>query len=247
MRNFKKSAFLAAAACVLFLALPAYTTAPNDLHRWNTEDMQDCNNCYNYATNHPSGNLAQPGWASGIMNSTPYTCGGVIAGAEGDGLTFAGHTLDEARSRCGPDCCLVALVNSGFDYHWYREDANGTWSHKQGSLPARNTDAMGNPITDPAMANHQYGGPREPARNYDVLCGFMCVCRDRLRPLEGRKPQMEIPPYWYGGCPPNACHETPPNYNFPGCLPPGAPSLSPCVCCSCVLRITQITGGGECK
>lgn len=40
-------------------------------------------------------------------------------------------------------------------------------------------------------------------------------------------------------CPPNACHEDPPIFDFPGCIPDGDPSNSPCVCCSCVLRLTS--------
>lgn len=245
MERASKFILFAGVSGVLLLALPAYTTAPVEEQRWNTdEDRQRCNNCYNYATNHPNGSFAQPGWASGGSMSSPYTCGGVLSAAESDGLTFAGHSMDEARSRCPADCCLVALVNSGEDYHWYREDADGTWSHKRGNTPAIRHDGMGNPITDPSTASHVYDNG---TRNYDMFCGFMCVCQDDLMSLRGRKPPQPIPANWYGGCPEPGCHSTPRVLDFPGCLPSGAPSLSPCVCCSCVLRITNPAGGGECR
>lgn len=28
---------------------------------------------------------------------------------------------------------VLLVVSPGFDYHWYRQDADGTWSHKPGS------------------------------------------------------------------------------------------------------------------
>ncbi len=233
----KRSVCLASAAMLLNV-IPAYTTSPNEASRWNSKEQKECNNCYNYATNHPNSSFAQPGWASGIRNNTPYTCGGLLAGAEGDGLSFAGRTLDEAKSRCGEGCCLVALVLSDTDYHWYREDDDGTWSHKPGSTDAVTTDALGQPITDPTTANHNYRNTS--GINYHTFCGFMCVCRDQLTPLEGKKPQKEIPPTWYGDCP-FPCED-----NAPGCLPPGAFSLSPSCCCSCIIRILDV-GVGECK
>lgn len=243
MSDIRRIFVLSAAVAVVFLVIPAFTTAPNDLSRWNSdENRRLCNNCYNYATNQPNGSLAQPGWAGGGSNQSPYTCGGVLAGAESDGLTFAGHTLDEARDRCAEDCCLVALINSGYDFHWYREDADGTWSHKPGPFPATNLDASDppQPITDPTTANHNYGGATDPTRNYDVFCGFMCVCRDRLVELKGKKEPKPIPPTWYGECPTD-CVE-----NAPGCLPTGAYSVDPGCCCSCVLRILGV-GEYECK
>lgn len=238
MTGIKKSIFLSVAACLLFIAPAAYTDAPNETQRWNTpQDMQACNNCYNYATNQPNSSIAQPGWASGTMNSSPYSCGGLLAGAEGDGLAFAGQTLDEARMRCEPPCCLVALVNSGGDYHWYREDADRTWSHKPGSHPATNLDAGGQIIIDPSGANHSYGGG---ALNYNSFCGFMCVCQDQLMPLEGKKEPKPIPPNWYSECP-IECEG-----NEPGCLPKGASVIDPFCCCSCILLITGGPNGNEC-
>jgi len=44
----------------------------------------------------------------------------------------------------------VALVIwPGVDYHWYRQDDNGCWSHKPGSTPVTNLDDSGRFIADP--------------------------------------------------------------------------------------------------
>lgn len=49
---------------------------------------------------------------------------------------------------------LVFMSNDGYqDYHWYRRDRNGLWSHKPGSSHARNTDYSNNIIVNPAKAD----------------------------------------------------------------------------------------------
>ena len=35
------------------------------------------------------------------------------------------------------------------DYHWYRQNSDGTWSHKPGTTAVRRTDNSGNHIIDP--------------------------------------------------------------------------------------------------
>lgn len=39
------------------------------------------------------------------------------------------------------------------DYHWYRQNSDGTWSHKPASAAIRNYDYDGNPIADPEYCN----------------------------------------------------------------------------------------------
>ena len=137
---------------------------------WNDADgIQMNNNCYNYGCDVQTGTYAQPGRGSG----SPYAsldCVSVSQGAVSDGL--APINCDEG---CGcRDCChLVALVVwPGEDYHWYRRDRDGRWSHKLGWSPATNLDNSGNLITDPRTADR---GP------YTVFCGCYCVCKERLR------------------------------------------------------------------
>ena len=48
----------------------------------------------------------------------------------------------------------VYLVTSNSDYHWYRRDSNGYWSHKPGITPVTNLDASGARIRNIFKANH---------------------------------------------------------------------------------------------
>jgi hypothetical protein len=49
---------------------------------------------------------------------------------------------------------LIALVVArGRDYHWYRQDDTGMWSHKPGHDPATNLDASRRTIADPRACN----------------------------------------------------------------------------------------------
>jgi hypothetical protein len=53
-----------------------------------------------------------------------------------------------------PGYYLIALVVArGEDYHWYRQDEDGTWSHKPGHTEATNLDASGRRIIDPRECN----------------------------------------------------------------------------------------------
>jgi hypothetical protein len=131
----------------------------NQFVRWN-------NNCYNYSCDIQTNTFAQPGRAHGIILPWPsgMNCKDVSAGAVADGLTRV--NCDEG---CGCKECQhqVALVIwPGVDYHWYRKDRDGKWSHKPGGTSATNLDSSGNIITDPRTANRG---------NYTVFCGCFCV------------------------------------------------------------------------
>lgn len=136
---------------------------------WNDADgIQYHNNCYNYACDIQTGTFAQPGQASGNMYNN-IDCKEVGDGAVSDGLTPV--DCDEG---CGcRECChQVALVIwPGVDFHWYRKDRDGRWSHKPGGTPATNLDHAGNIIADPRTAHR---GP------YTVFCGCYCVCEERV-------------------------------------------------------------------
>ena len=56
------------------------------------------------------------------------------------------------------------------DYHWYRQEPDGSWSHKRGDLAPQTTDASGDPIKDPEKADRHHSGTRD----YDKSCGYLC-------------------------------------------------------------------------
>ena len=136
---------------------------------WNDGDgIQFNNNCYNYACNVPTGTFAQPGRASGNQYVN-IDCMDVGQGAESDGL--ASSSCSQGCG-CGACCHQVALVIwPGVDFHWYRHDRDGRWSHKPGGTEATNLDNSGNLITDPQLADR---GP------YTIFCGCYCVCKDKI-------------------------------------------------------------------
>jgi hypothetical protein len=139
---------------------------------WNdTFAVRNENNCYNYATNTRTDTRATPGLASG-QEYGEATVSNVKRAAINDGLIES-----TASAACTGGRTKVAMVikptSTGFtdpkDHHWYRRDASGTWSHKQGSSPATNLDAAGQPITNPETA----------ARGlYTQFGGYFCVCSD---------------------------------------------------------------------
>jgi hypothetical protein len=156
------TAVSAAAHCPVCAAVdaPVYNPAI-----WNTPAVQPHNNCYNYANNRITNTFAQPGRATGHMYKQLKTCtgaGAVEPAAVSDGLAasanFSGHLA------AGHGWYVALVLWPGTDYHWYRQDKVGCWSHKPGSTAARNVDNAGHAITDPKTANR---GP------YTVFCTYM--------------------------------------------------------------------------
>ena len=71
------------------------------------------------------------------------------------------------------------------DYHWYRQDADGGWSHKPGSDSVRRVDSNGMIITNPETAARRdvWGKIKikgsdemvDEVMEYDVFCGYFYV------------------------------------------------------------------------
>jgi len=139
---------------------PAYNPAT-----WNTPAVQPHNNCYNYANNRITNTFAQPGRASGHPLTQMQNCngaGGAQPAAVSDGLAvtggFSGHLT------AGQGYYVALVVWPGSDFHWYRQDNVGCWSHKPGSTAVRNLDNAGRSISDPRTADR---GP------YTLFCSYM--------------------------------------------------------------------------
>lgn len=137
---------------------------------WNGNSRQPSNNCYNYANNKATNTFAQPGRAAGAQAIWP-SCYYVHNAAVADGLEpISGYPSYVLGFKTG----LALVVDPGSsirdpDYHWYRLDDNGTWSHKPGQTAATNRDNSGNVITDPRTANRG---------NYTIFCGFYMQWND---------------------------------------------------------------------
>ncbi|ATC63567.1 hypothetical protein CMV30_06140 [Nibricoccus aquaticus] len=124
--------------------VPAY--APSYWNDWST--IQYNNNCYNYSNNVRTDTFAQPGRASGNMYSS-INATEVSNGAISDGLipTDAWSVDPDGRTK------IALVIDPGWDFHWYRQDSDGRWSHKPGGTSATNLDNSGNLITNPETAD----------------------------------------------------------------------------------------------
>jgi len=111
------------------------------------------------------------GSSSGSGSGSGGTCHGSSSGSGSGGGSFPPSQ---------PGYYLVALVMApGVDYHWYRQDSNGMWSHKPGNTASTNIDASGLPITNPENANRDYSGSGGP--NYSQFCGYFYVPASGVR------------------------------------------------------------------
>jgi len=79
--------------------------------------------------------------------------------------------------RCPQNKSKIALVvDKGEDYHFYRQDSDGLWSHKDGSNKVKRYDACKKNIINPKLASRNYR-PQGSDLNYEDFCGFYCVPR----------------------------------------------------------------------
>jgi hypothetical protein len=78
-----------------------------------------------------------------------------------------GLKMTTFETKCPAHTSKIALVvDPDEDYHFYRQDNNGLWSHKDGWKLATNKDAKGKLIKSPETANRGY---------YNLFCGYYAV------------------------------------------------------------------------
>ena len=116
---------------------------------WSGAGVRSANNCYSYANDlftFTAGDHATPGESAGAP---------VVAGTCQQFRHAA--TMDKLKrlTTLPVDGAPIALFVSSdqTDYHWYRQDASGFWSHKPGGWQVRDCDESGYAITDPRTAN----------------------------------------------------------------------------------------------
>ncbi len=133
----------------------------------------ETNNCYNYALDVPTGSFLIPGEASGRAAEV-MTCEddfnelGLVNAAINDGLR-----LVESVSQCKKNEQVVALFNMPeMDFHWYRLEKAGIWTHKMGKRAPSDLDRSGKVITDLMNADHG---------QYKYFCGYFCVDYSKLK------------------------------------------------------------------
>ncbi|HYM82439.1 MAG TPA: hypothetical protein VEY91_13635 [Candidatus Limnocylindria bacterium] len=144
-------------------------------------------NCYNYGVDvqstdaagdpvraHPGKGMAWPNLGNAITAAN--MCTKARDRAVADGLKAIAWTVGDPIPTPPAGENLVALgglagdKGDGADYHWWRLNGDGSWSHKRGGTDAKAT------YTDGTGAEQALTDPREVAQRdgYD-LCGFMTV------------------------------------------------------------------------
>lgn len=82
------------------------------------------------------------------------------------------------QDKCPPGTSKIGLVvDPGEDYHFYRLDPDGYWSHKDGSNKVKRFDALRRRIINPETASRDYRWQGSDL-NYQDFCGFYCVPRN---------------------------------------------------------------------
>lgn len=115
----------------------------------------------------------QPGRASGYPKWSKVKgkrCPDLIARLVGDVPDLKMTTFE---GKCPKKSSKIALVvDEDEDYHFYRQDSNGFWSHKPGATEVTHLDATKRPIYDPQLASRQY---THSNLNYDQFCSYLCA------------------------------------------------------------------------
>ena len=165
--------------------LPMSGSEPDyNVTRWNDDEIISTHNCYAYLlddimpkiTNSPQpcmyaytqkllqGELPE---TSGFNRQD--TCNSVFAKMQED-IPQLYTSTDNDRCASGYYKGFLSM-DPGDDYHFYRQDSSGLFSHKPGKLRVFRIDSHGDVIYRPDLAHKNYG----PQTNYTVNCGYFCI------------------------------------------------------------------------
>lgn len=155
---------------------------------------RESHNCYTYFLNmlskeamelckedfekHNMCRRAQPGYASGFPNLSKgkYTCDEIEKRTLKDNPEI--YKIKSKDVKCDKRFYKGAMVVAPErDYHYYRLNDEGVWTHKPGYKHSTNLDAGNKKIKDPETADRNYGGTLD----YKNFCGYYCVPRNENR------------------------------------------------------------------
>jgi len=155
------------------------------LNKKNNEVVKLCKKDY---PTHKLCRRAQPGYISGypLLKKQDYKCPKIMDRTLADNPNI--YKIGE-NDKCIPSHYKGALVVAPHrDYHYYRENDDGQWTHKPGYKPSTSLDSNNNMIFNPRKAARDYGG----TLNYKDFCTYLCV------PRKDNKKRMGYWNYKYG-------------------------------------------------
>tara|TARA_B100001123_G_C15343990_1_gene1036174 strand:+ start:8769 stop:9434 length:666 start_codon:yes stop_codon:yes gene_type:complete len=117
-------------------------------------------NCYSYAFNYVDyrEKKLQPGEISNNIEVSSYTCENFHKKLKEDYPEILLSNENENFKDCSryKIALFIDTMEGNEDYHFYRQDANGNWSHKPGSNDVTNLDASCSIIKNPEKADRNY-------------------------------------------------------------------------------------------
>jgi len=143
---------------------------------WESKDIVKFNNCYAYAFVDMDLNRLskpQPGFKSSMrpIRADNYTCESFIGRvlADNEDALFLGYDSDIAfrNTDCDRHLVFLAVDTVNKDYHFYRRNTDGFWTHKPGSGEVLHVDSKNKLILNPYECAREY-----EHYNYSTPCGF---------------------------------------------------------------------------
>lgn len=150
---------------------------PNfDPKKWNNKSqIKKTHNCYAYAFDYMNRSFKskpQPGYYSGFHHMSDNdirSCDKLMMRVKSDIPSVIPSTFSKKCPKGYRKIYAAVDSSNNPDYHFYRLDKNGVWSHKPGSTNARIDDSNGKIIIRPDKSKRQ-----GTAHTYDRSCGYYC-------------------------------------------------------------------------
>ena len=143
---------------------------------WNEKSVKPYHNCYAYSLDVTSKSFSskpQPGYYYGLehMNDDEIkSCKSLFNRVKAD---FPDSYITTYHQPCRAKYSKIYAAiddSNNPDYHFYRLDSNGTWSHKPGATEVQKTDYDGKIIIRPDKAHR-----KSDSHYYNQSCGYMCI------------------------------------------------------------------------
>lgn len=161
---------------------------------WNSNpNLTQSHNCYSYFLNDINNDLIriykqnsdnieiqkslnpQPGHYCGMTKYVEYkdtTCPSLNKRILCDNPSIKIVNKDD---ECDEGYYKGALfIDEGRMYHFYRQDDDGNWSHKDGGMEVTNLDSSGEIIKDVMNSDRRYISENN-IREYNKFCSYYCV------------------------------------------------------------------------
>jgi len=147
-----------------------------DAKRWNNNlKIRKTHNCYAYVLDIIKEDFEtkpQPGYASGfsyLSDDDIRACDKMFVRMKADNPSIIQTSYKDACPYGYRKGYLAVDDSNNTDYHFYRMDSNGLWSHKPGSTNARMENYDGKKISAPHKARRESN-----SHNYNKSCGYFC-------------------------------------------------------------------------